>query len=204
MAKTVTFARHHQRDKTVPDASASLAQDKPQDEMANDVVADSPMQLERDVPVNVNTDNAMSVDDNVDYVTADEAAEEEGANEDDSTEEDVTIMKIVGDSRKKAGKTGVGSRLRESVVSTSMNRKAMIITMEAAVKALDEQKTELEKVIFALKQEQAEEEGLAGDNAGVDAGISVGAADGDAAEDDDGDAGGDTEELEVSNSSGSF
>ncbi|KAK2369034.1 hypothetical protein QL285_082190 [Trifolium repens] len=99
-------------DKTVPDASASLAQDKPQDEMANDVVADSPVQLERDVPVNVNTDNAMSVDDNVDYVTADEAAEEEGANEDDSTEEDVTIMKIVGDSRKKAGKTGVGSRLR--------------------------------------------------------------------------------------------
>ncbi|KAK2369035.1 hypothetical protein QL285_082191 [Trifolium repens] len=93
---------------------------------------------------------------------------------------------------------------QESVVSTSMNRKAMIITMEAAVKALDEQKTELEKVIFALKQEQAEEEGLAGDNAGVDAGISVGAADGDAAEDDDGDAGGDTEELEVSNSSGSF
>ncbi|WJX12613.1 hypothetical protein P8452_03090 [Trifolium repens] len=99
-------------DKTVPDAPASLAQDKPQDEMANDVVADSPVQLERDVPVNVNTDNAMSVDDNVDYVTADEAAEEEGADEDDSTEDDVTIMKIVGDSRKKGGKTGVGSRLR--------------------------------------------------------------------------------------------
>ncbi|WJX27714.1 hypothetical protein P8452_16501 [Trifolium repens] len=94
---------------------------------------------------------------------------------------------------------------QENVVSTSMNRKAMIISMEAAVKALDEQKTELEKVIFALKQEQAEEEGLAGDNAGVDnAGASVGAADGDAAENDDGDAGGDTEELEVSDSSGSF
>ncbi|KAK2358673.1 hypothetical protein QL285_095841 [Trifolium repens] len=99
-------------DKTVPDASASLAQDKPQDEMANDVVAESPVQLERDVPVNVNTDNAMSVDENVDYVTADEAAEEEGADEDDNTEDDVTIMEIVGDSRKKAGKTGVGSRLR--------------------------------------------------------------------------------------------
>ncbi|KAK2375729.1 hypothetical protein QL285_076600 [Trifolium repens] len=84
-------------------------------------------------------------------------------------------------------------------------KKAMIISMEAAVKALDEQKTKLEKVIFALKQEQAEEEGLAGDNAGVDnAGASVGAADGDAAENDDGDAGGDTEELEVSDSSGSF
>ncbi|KAK2363009.1 hypothetical protein P8452_66173 [Trifolium repens] len=94
---------------------------------------------------------------------------------------------------------------QENVVSTSMNRKAMIISMEAAVKALDEQKTVLEKVIFALKQEQAEEEGLAGDNAGVDnAGASVGAADGDAAENDDGDAGGDTEELEVSDSSGSF
>ncbi|WJX81962.1 hypothetical protein P8452_64780 [Trifolium repens] len=99
-------------DRAVPDASASLAQDKPQDEMANDVVADSPVQLERDVPVNVNTDNAMPDGENVDYVTADEAAEEEGADEDDSTEDDVTIMKIVSDSRKKTGKTGVGNRLR--------------------------------------------------------------------------------------------
>jgi hypothetical protein len=46
---------------------------------------------------------------NLDYVTADE---DEGANEDDGTEDDVTVMKIVGDSRKKGGKTGVGSRLR--------------------------------------------------------------------------------------------
>ncbi|KAK2372233.1 hypothetical protein QL285_073392 [Trifolium repens] len=93
---------------------------------------------------------------------------------------------------------------QEKVASTSMNRKTMIITMEAAVKALDEQKTELERVIFALKQEEAEEEGLVAENAGVDAGTSVGAADGDAANNVDGDAGGDTEELEVSNSSGSF
>ncbi|KAK2404716.1 hypothetical protein QL285_054026 [Trifolium repens] len=93
---------------------------------------------------------------------------------------------------------------QEKVASTSMNRKTMIITMEAAVKALDEQKTELERVIFALKQEETEEEGLVAENAGVDAGTSVGAADGDAADNVDGDAGGDTEELEVSNSSGSF
>ncbi|KAK2394929.1 hypothetical protein QL285_056706 [Trifolium repens] len=93
---------------------------------------------------------------------------------------------------------------QENVASTSMNRKAMIITMEAAVKALDEQKTALERVIFALKQEEAEEEGLVAENADVDAGTSVGAADGDAADNVDGDAGGDTEELEVSDSSGSF
>ncbi|WJX49896.1 hypothetical protein P8452_36274 [Trifolium repens] len=72
--------------------------------------------------------------------------------------------------------------------------------MEAAVKALDEQKLELVKVILALKQEEAEEEGLVAENAGDNAGASVGAADGDAAENDNGDAGGDTEELEVSDS----
>ncbi|KAK2436299.1 hypothetical protein QL285_021300 [Trifolium repens] len=100
---------------------------------------------------------------------------------------------------------------QESVVSTTMNRKAMIITMEAAVKALDEQKMELVKVITALKQEDAEEVGLIGENAGVsDAGVHVedgdgaDAADGDAAGDDVGEEGGDTEELEVSDSSGSF
>jgi hypothetical protein len=76
------------------------------------------------------------------------------------------------------------------VASSSMNRKAMIISMEAAVKALDEQNIELEKVISALKQEEAEEEGLAGENAGVnDAGAGVDAADGDAAVNDDGEAG---------------
>jgi hypothetical protein len=36
------------------------------------------------------------------------------------------------------------------VASSSMNRKAMIISMEATVKALDEQKIELEKVISAF------------------------------------------------------
>ncbi|WJX33162.1 hypothetical protein P8452_21400 [Trifolium repens] len=77
--------------------------------------------------------------------------------------------------------------------------------MEAAVKALDEQKIELEKVISALKQEEAEEEGLAGETAGVEnAADGIGAADGDAAENDDSDDGGDTEELEVSESSTSF
>ncbi|WJX64096.1 hypothetical protein P8452_48919 [Trifolium repens] len=99
-------------DKAVPDAPASLAQDKPQDEMANDVVDDSPVQQEKDETANVNTDNAMSVEHNIDYVTADEAVEEEDANEDGSTEDDVTIMKIVGDSKKRGGKTGVGNRLR--------------------------------------------------------------------------------------------
>jgi hypothetical protein len=99
-------------DKVVPDAPASLAQDKPQDEVTKDVVADSSVQQEKDVTVNVNTDNAMSVEDQIDYVTADEAVEEEDANEDDNTEDDVTIMKIVGDSKKRGGKTGVGNRLR--------------------------------------------------------------------------------------------
>ncbi|KAK2424095.1 hypothetical protein QL285_034493 [Trifolium repens] len=100
---------------------------------------------------------------------------------------------------------------QESVVSTTMNRKAMIITMEAVVKALDEQKMELVKVITALKQEDAEEEGLIGENAGVsDAGVNVedgdgvDAAVGDAAGNDVHEEGGDTEELEVSDSSGSF
>ncbi|KAK2410131.1 hypothetical protein QL285_045517 [Trifolium repens] len=94
---------------------------------------------------------------------------------------------------------------QESVTSTSMNRKAMIITMEAAVKALDEQKTELERVILALKQEEAEEEGLIAENAGVDvAGEGVDAADGDAAGTNLDDEGGDTEELEVSDSSDSL
>ncbi|WJX38888.1 hypothetical protein P8452_26504 [Trifolium repens] len=111
-------------DKDVPDAPASLAQDKPQDEMAEDVVADSPVeqekdvaadssvQQEKDVAPNLNTDNAMSVEDNVDYVTADEDVEVEDDHEDEDTEDDVTIMKIVGDSNRKGGKTGVSSRLR--------------------------------------------------------------------------------------------
>ncbi|KAK2443674.1 hypothetical protein QL285_014759 [Trifolium repens] len=94
---------------------------------------------------------------------------------------------------------------QESVASTSMTRKTMIISMEAAVRALDEQKFELENVISALKKEEAEEEGLVEENAGDNvAGDGVDAADGDAAETNVDDEGGDTEELEVSDSSGSF
>ncbi|KAK2428719.1 hypothetical protein QL285_027218 [Trifolium repens] len=88
--------------------------------------------------------------------------------------------------------------------SSSMNRKTMIISMEAAVKALDEQKFELEKVITTLKQEEAEEEGLVAEAVGAnDAGDGVDAAVGDAAVNDDSEDG-DTEELEVSDSNGSF
>ncbi|WJX55297.1 hypothetical protein P8452_60116 [Trifolium repens] len=77
--------------------------------------------------------------------------------------------------------------------------------MEAAVRALDEQKFELQKVISALKKEEAEEEGLMAENAGDDvAGDGVDAAVGDAAETNVDDEGGDTEELEVSDSSASL
>ncbi|KAK2368794.1 hypothetical protein QL285_081963 [Trifolium repens] len=94
---------------------------------------------------------------------------------------------------------------QESAASTSMNRKAMIISMEATVKALDAQKLELEKVIFALKQEEAEEEGLVAENAGENAaGDGVDVAAGNATVNADDEAGGDTEELEVSESSTSF
>jgi hypothetical protein len=88
--------------------------------------------------------------------------------------------------------------------TSTMNRRAMITSMEATVRALDEQKKELENVISALKQEKAEEEGIGAENAEVDVG-DAGADDtatGDAAEDDE--AGGDTEELEVTESSTSF
>jgi hypothetical protein len=92
------------------------------------------------------------------------------------------------------------------VTPSTMNRKAMIASMEATVRALDEQKKELEKVISALKQEEADEEGIVAENAGVGniGGHAVGdAADvGDTAMDDE--AGGDTEELEVTESSTSF
>jgi hypothetical protein len=88
--------------KAVPDAPASLAQDKAQDEIADDVVADSSVQQDEAV---TGAENNFEEE----YVTADE---EEGAKADDSTEDDVTIMKIVGDSRRKKGKSGVGSRLR--------------------------------------------------------------------------------------------
>jgi hypothetical protein len=91
--------------------------------------------------------------------------------------------------------------------SSTMNKKAMIISMEAVVRALDEQKKELEKVISALKQEGAEEEGIAAENAGVgDEGVGDAADVGNAAGDTVGvdDAGGDTEELDVNDSSAFF
>ncbi|KAK2372379.1 hypothetical protein QL285_073517 [Trifolium repens] len=93
----------------------------------------------------------------------------------------------------------------ENVASTSMTRKTMILTMEATVRALDEQKSELEKVIAALKKEEAEEEGLMAENAGDDvAGDGTDDAVGDAAGTNVDDEGGDTEELEVSDSSASL
>ncbi|KAK2354424.1 hypothetical protein QL285_091946 [Trifolium repens] len=92
-----------------------------------------------------------------------------------------------------------------NAVSTSMTRKTMILTMEATVRALDEQKSELEKVIAALKKEEAEEEGLMAKNAGDDvAGAGTDDAVGDAAGTNVDDEGGDTEELEVSDSSASL
>ncbi|KAK2451769.1 hypothetical protein QL285_010794 [Trifolium repens] len=92
---------------------------------------------------------------------------------------------------------------QESVASTSMTRKTMIISMEAAVRALDEQKFELEKVISALKKEEAEEEGLVAENAGDNV-AGDDAAVGDAARNNVDEEGGDTEELEVSDSSDSL
>ncbi|KAK2411247.1 hypothetical protein QL285_046543 [Trifolium repens] len=89
--------------KAVPNASASLAQDQPQD-AADDVVENLTVQQDEIV-----ADDVVGEDTNQ---VVEDAVMEETDHEDDSTEEDVTIMKIVGDSRKKAGKTGVGSRLR--------------------------------------------------------------------------------------------
>ncbi|WJX12956.1 hypothetical protein P8452_03403 [Trifolium repens] len=106
--------------KVVTDASTSLAQDQPQDDVvadsnvqqdkdvADDVMADSIVQQDKDVADDVMADDTDQVDD----VIEDEGVEED-VNEDDSTKEDVTIMKIVGASKKRGGKTGVGSRLRE-------------------------------------------------------------------------------------------
>ncbi|KAK2397797.1 hypothetical protein QL285_059337 [Trifolium repens] len=79
-----------------------------------------------------------------------------------------------------------------SVMATappSMNREEMIASLEAACKALDEKKKSLEQVIVALRQEEAAEEGEQvhdGQEEGVNG--------------DDGD----TEELELSDSSADF
>ncbi|KAK2444858.1 bromodomain-containing protein [Trifolium repens] len=119
--------------KAVPDALASLAQDQPQ-ETADDVVVGSNVPQDGDATVDVTKDQTAQPDDNVadaptqhqttvtgeihtddamsDHVENVTDAEKEGANDDNSTDEDVTIMKIVGESRRKAGKTGMGSRLR--------------------------------------------------------------------------------------------
>ncbi|KAK2421454.1 hypothetical protein QL285_032080 [Trifolium repens] len=76
--------------------------------------------------------------------------------------------------------------------SGSMSRKEMIASLEATCKALDEKKKSLEQVIVALKQEEEAEEGeqVQDDQEGGTAG----------ANDDDGD----TEELELSDSSADF
>jgi hypothetical protein len=84
--------------------------------------------------------------------------------------------------------------------SPNMDRKSMITSLEATIQALDEQKKGLEHVLSALKQEEAEAEGL--ETEGVGASNAADAADGDAAENEE--AGGDPEELEVTESSNSF
>jgi hypothetical protein len=103
----------------VPDVPTSLAQSLPMSAVGEEgkdnvdhVVADTPIQQEKDSSDDANTDNVMSVEENIDQEITDEVVEED-ANEDESIEEDVTIMKIVGASKKRGGKTGLGSRLRE-------------------------------------------------------------------------------------------
>ncbi|WJX12361.1 hypothetical protein P8452_02871 [Trifolium repens] len=99
--------------KIVPDASTSLAQEQPQ----ADVVGDSNVQQDEDVAADVIRDSSVHQDEIVADDVINTALEDEGMeetdNEDDSTDEDVTILKMVGASKKKGGKNGVGSRLRE-------------------------------------------------------------------------------------------
>ncbi|KAK2458166.1 hypothetical protein QL285_005358 [Trifolium repens] len=76
-----------------------------------------------------------------------------------------------------------------STGSASMSRKEMIASLEATCKALDEKKKSLEQVIVALRQEEAVEEGEH---------VQVGQEGGDQSD------GGDTEELEPSDSSADF
>ncbi|KAK2410039.1 hypothetical protein QL285_045431 [Trifolium repens] len=99
--------------KIVPDASTSLAQDQPQ----ADVVADSNVQQDEDAAADVIGDSSVQQDEIVADDVINAALEDEGVeetnNEDDSTDEDVTILKMVGASKKSGGKSGVGSRLRE-------------------------------------------------------------------------------------------
>ncbi|KAK2436234.1 hypothetical protein QL285_021237 [Trifolium repens] len=85
-----------------------------------------------------------------------------------------------------------GPSVAAPIGSDSMSRKEMIVSLEAACQALDEKRKSLEKVIMALKQEEEAEEGeqVQDDQEGGTAG----------ANDDDGD----TEELELSDSSADF
>jgi hypothetical protein len=82
----------------------------------------------------------------------------------------------------------------------------MIASLEASVRALDEQKKGLELVISALKQEEVEAAGVgaegvtASDADMMDAGNDAAASDASLNED----AGGDTEELEVTDTSASY
>jgi hypothetical protein len=92
------------------------------------------------------------------------------------------------------------------VPSSNLNRQDMIASLEASVRALDEQKKGLELVISALKQEEAEAAGVraegvtASDADMMDAGNDAAASDASLNED----AGGDTEELEVTDTSASY
>ncbi|KAK2434723.1 hypothetical protein QL285_019846 [Trifolium repens] len=115
--------------KVVPDASTSLAQDQQQ----ADVVADSSVQQDDNVADVV----LAEVTDQVNDVFEDEDVEE-NVNKDDSNDEDVTIMEIVGDSKKRGGKTSVGYRLRtrkekvtEVVVEEPKSTKKKIVAAEA-------------------------------------------------------------------------
>ncbi|KAK2456514.1 hypothetical protein QL285_003874 [Trifolium repens] len=131
--------------KVVPDASTSLAQDQPQAYVA----ADSNVQQDEVIAADVIGDPSVQQDEIVaddelaeDTDQGNDVFEDEGAednvNEDDSTDEDVTIMKIVGDSKKRGGKTGVGNRLRtrkekvtEVVVEEPKSTKKKIVAAEA-------------------------------------------------------------------------
>ncbi|KAK2450802.1 hypothetical protein QL285_009901 [Trifolium repens] len=83
-------------DKVVPDASTSLAQDQPQDDMIDDVDANKD-----DVVVDSNVQQEKDIFDD----------DTEQADKDDTVEDDLVVLKSVGTS--KSGKTGVDSRLRE-------------------------------------------------------------------------------------------
>jgi hypothetical protein len=115
-----SLAKADPKANVVPDVSTSLAQSPPMTAVGEDirvdvdnVVTDTFMQQEKDGSDDANTDNALSVEDNVDHVVADEVVEKD-ANVDEhsdkvmSSQENLVILKTVGDSKRKSGKTGVG------------------------------------------------------------------------------------------------